>query len=32
MEAPDEAKEAFAIAADGSKFSIPCALIRSVRR
>jgi SAM-dependent methyltransferase len=31
-EAPDEAKSAFAIALDGARFSLPCALIRAVRR
>ena len=31
-EAPAEAKSALAIASDGSTFSIPCALIRAVRR
>jgi SAM-dependent methyltransferase len=32
IEAPDEAKSAFAIPSDGSRFSLPCALIRAVRR
>ncbi len=32
FEAPDEAKDAFVIASDGSRFSLPCALIRAVRR
>jgi ubiquinone/menaquinone biosynthesis C-methylase UbiE len=31
-EAPVEAKDAFAVAADGSRFSLPCALIRAVYR
>ncbi|MGH2388624.1 MAG: class I SAM-dependent methyltransferase [Chloroflexota bacterium] len=31
-EAPTEARSALAIAADGSRFSIPCALIRAERR